>query len=299
VAIFDANNETWDPMFGEQIIPAVRPLDLSHRPWENGYNPPQGPDDPMEDHPYEFVYLATRDEPFSMTTFEKPGLKGQVSRSGHALILNEYGWLWLNRDGSPTELTKKLYPKLLGPNSTAAERLELNAYLLGGITEYWRAYRQYAGILHFVYLMSSDPMGYTADHFRDVAKLEFQPHFEQYMSQAFRPLGVYLSYWQPETDAGSSPDFWIMMVNDENRAATGTVTLRLETESGELVASRETRLDVAPLGQQTCRITLPMPNRNGRFLLKAVATPGDAAFHGPTVSLRKVNLVTPKAAKPQ
>jgi beta-galactosidase/beta-glucuronidase len=40
VVIWDANNETWDPMFGAQIIPAVRDLDLSQRPWENSYNPP-------------------------------------------------------------------------------------------------------------------------------------------------------------------------------------------------------------------------------------------------------------------
>ena len=36
------------------IIPAVRGLDLSNRPWENGYNLPAGPDDPVEDHPYLF-----------------------------------------------------------------------------------------------------------------------------------------------------------------------------------------------------------------------------------------------------
>ena len=63
----------------------------------------------------------------------------------------------------------------LGGNSTAEQRLALNAYLLAGLTEYWRAYRQYAGVLHFVYLTSSDPAGYTADHFRDVTKLELHP----------------------------------------------------------------------------------------------------------------------------
>jgi beta-galactosidase len=55
VAIWDANNETWDPMFGEKIIPAVRGLDLSNRAWENSYNPPAGPDDPVEDHPTSFT----------------------------------------------------------------------------------------------------------------------------------------------------------------------------------------------------------------------------------------------------
>ena len=200
VAIWDANNETWDPMFGEQIIPAVRGLDLSNRPWENSYNPPAGPDDPVEDHPYEFQRMADGGPEFSMTTFERPGGKSPAAPTGHAMILNEYGWLWLNRDGSPTELTKKLYPRLVGENATAEDRLSMYAYLLGGITEYWRAYRQYAGVLHFVYLMSSDPLGYTADHFRDIEKLELDPYFRDAMSNAFAPLGVYLSFWQPDIE---------------------------------------------------------------------------------------------------
>src|SRR6185369_6367843 len=157
-----------DPIFGEKIIPAVRHLDLSNRPWENSYNPPAGPDDPVEDHPYEFQRMADGGPEFSMTTLERPGGKSPAAPTGHATILNEYGWLWLNRDGSPTELTKKLYPRLVGENATAEDRLAMNAYLLGGITEYWRAYRHFAGVLHFVYLMSSDPLGYTADHFRDI-----------------------------------------------------------------------------------------------------------------------------------
>ena len=139
-----------------------------------------------------------------MTTFERPNGKAPISPTAHALILNEYGWTWLNRDGSPTELTKDLYPRLLPANATAEDRLALNAYLLGGITEFWRAYRQYAAVLHFVYLMSSDPLGYTADHFRDVEKLELEPHFRDYMSHAFAPLGVYLSFWQPETGGGQA-----------------------------------------------------------------------------------------------
>jgi hypothetical protein len=85
---------------------------------------------------------------FDMTSLERPGGISPGAPTGHALILNEYGWIWLNRDGSPTELTKKLYPRLLGEGATAQDRLALNAYLLAGITEYWRAYRQYAGVLH-------------------------------------------------------------------------------------------------------------------------------------------------------
>jgi hypothetical protein len=287
VAIWDANNETFDPMFGEKIIPAVRGLDLSNRPWENSYNPPAGPDDPVEDHPYEFYDMAQRDGPeFSMTTFEKPNGKAPGAPSGHALILNEYGWLWLNRDGSPTELTKDLYPRLLPANATAEDRLALNAYLLGGITEFWRAYRQYAAVLHFVYLMSSDRLGYTADHFRDVEKLELEPHFRDYLSQAFAPLGVYLSFWQAKLAAGKHT-FQVMLVNDEYQAATGSVTLSLQSTSRGEVARAEAPFEIGSLGQTTLYVDLEVPDTPGDFLLQAKA---DAGKEQPTLSRRRVTI---------
>jgi len=270
VAIWDANNETWDPAFGEKIIPAVRSLDLSNRPWENSYNPPQGPDDPVEDHPYEHQVMADGGPPFSMTTLENPGEKAPGAPSAHALILNEYGWLWLNRDGSPTELTKKLYPALLGNNSTPEERLALNAYLLAGLTEYWRAYRYYAGVLHFVYLTSSDPAGYTSDHFRDVRNLELHPEFRDYMSNAFAPVGVYLSFWQPSVETGSHDSLPVMLVNDEDRQVEGTLTLALESAKGERVISQKSSFKIAPLGQNTIYDDVQFPNTTGEFLLRAI-----------------------------
>jgi hypothetical protein len=289
VAIWDANNETQDPVFGEKVIPAVRGLDLSNRPWENSYNAPVGADDPVEDHPYEFNGMAKQGGPeFSMTTFEKPGLKGPGAPSGHALILNEYGWTWLNRDGSPTELTKHLYPRLLGPTATSAERLTLNGYLLGGITEYWRAYRQYAGVLHFVYLMSSDPLGYTADHFQNVEKLELEPHFKDYMSHAFAPLGVFLSFFQPSVTPGKRT-FQVMLVNDEYEPAAGKLTLSLE---GKQAAQTEAKFEVAPLGQTTLYVDLTVPDAPGDYLLVAKADNGKVS---PTLSRRKVAV---RAAEP-
>jgi hypothetical protein len=285
VGIWDANNETLDPIFGEKIIPAVRGLDLSNRSWENSYNPPAGADDPVEDHPYEFQAMSEKDgAAFRMTTFEHPSGKTPGAASGHALILNEYGWLWLNRDGSPTELTKDLYPRLLPAGATADDRLALNAYLLAGITEFWRAYREYAGVLHFVYLMSSDPAGYTSDHFRDVEKLELDPHFRDYMSQAFAPLGVYLSFFQPEVAPGKRT-FRVMLVNDEYQEASGTLTISLERKGAGEVARAQKPFTVGALGQTTFDIDLDLPNTPGDFLLQAKADRGKGQ---PTLSRRNV-----------
>ncbi len=291
VAIWDANNETWDPAFGEKIIPAVRGLDLSNRPWENSYNPPQGPDDPVEDHPYEHQVMADGGPRFDMTTLESSSSKAPGAASAHALILNEYGWLWLNRDGSPTELTKNLYPALLGNNSTPDQRLALNAYLLAGLTEYWRAYRQYAGVLHFVYLTASDPAGYTSDHFRDVQKLDLHSAFRDYMSNAFAPVGVYLSFWQPSVSASSVRSLQTMLVNDEDREIEGTLILLLEDSSGTRIATHSKTFKIAPLGQNTIYDDFKFPSTTGDFLLRAIIEYQEDGVTASTQSRRHVKIV--------
>ena len=114
--------------------------------------------------------------------------------SAHAAVINEYGWLWLNRDGTPTLLTENVYARLVGANATPEQRREWNAYLLGGLTEFWRAHRDFAGVQHLG-LTCSFP-GVHRDHWRDVGKLELEPNFADWV-RAFRPLGVYINFWQP------------------------------------------------------------------------------------------------------
>jgi hypothetical protein len=139
-------------------------------------------------------------------------------------------------------------------------------------------------VLHFVYLMSSDPLGYTADHFRDVEKLELEPHFRDYMSQAFAPLGVYLSFWQAKLAAGKHT-FQVMLVNDEYDPAAGNVTVSLQSASGGEVARAQAPFEVGALGQTTLYIDLEVPNTPGDFLLEAKA---DAGKGQPTLSRRRV-----------
>jgi hypothetical protein len=296
VVIWDANNESTAPEFDAQIIPAVRALDLSHRPWENSYNPPQGADDPVEDHTYPFYSTATSGTwKFHMTDLES--LAGMVPnpynfKTAHALIINEYGWLWLNRDGSPTLLTDKLYPMLLGSNSTPSERFAMQAYLLAGETEFWRAYRRYAGVLHFVYLTASDPHGFTSDNFQDVKTLTLEPHFADYMSQAFKPLGVYIAFWHPELDTGDTRNITVMMVNDSQLEKHGTLQLKFLGQDGGAATFTQTSFHLHALGAESYLLTIHTPDRAGKYTLEAVATASDDASD-PTLSRRWVTVVSP------
>ena len=286
VAIWDAQNETRSGVLAE-IIGAVRPLDLSNRPWENGYEQPVGPDDPVEDHPYLFSRLG---KGFEVTDLENmTGAKSTNSAhpTGHAVILNEYGWIWLNRDGSPTELTKDVYDRLAGANATPQQRLTRNAYYLGGLTEFWRAHRNFAGVLHFVYLTSSYPGAYTSDHFRNLERLELDPDFIDYVGEAFKPLGVYLNFWQPTLSPDADRRFAVMLVNDAPEIVRGQLALALVSADGREVAHSATPFEIAGLGQQTYLLNLHVPAHAGACVLRATAQSDGAKA---TVSRRKVTI---------
>jgi hypothetical protein len=292
VAIWDASNETrWD-FLRDKLVPAVRGLDLSGRPWENGYMQPLAPGDPYETHPYKFINHCFGKKPpfFQMTDLEQPLKPPAGWQAQHAAIINEYDWLWLHRDGTPSHLTRKVYENLLGPNSTPRQRFALNGYLLGGLTEFFRAQRQYAGVLYLAYLDGDLPHVFTCDNFRDVAALKLEPHFENYMREAFKPLGVYLDFWQPTLPAGAKRAYRITLVNDTHEPARGKVTLAWLRESGgAAVAQAEQPFEVAPVGRTSCEIELAAPAREGRYVLTAKAS-GLGKSSSPTLSRRQVTV---------
>jgi beta-galactosidase len=303
VVIWDANNETEDPIFHEKIIPAVRPLDLSNRPWENSYNLPAGPDDPVEDHPYLFNRgTMGPGKIFDMRELESMSgapRAGATKPHGRALILNEYGWLWLLRDGEPCVVSRRIYDTILGPQATPAERIELNHYYLAGLTEYWRAWRHYAGVMHFVWLTFCYPNAYTCDNFGDVVKLELHEPFKKYVREAFKPLGLYINFWQPSLKPEIERSFHVMMVNDYESPVTGNLALRLEDEHGTPVAALEQPFSNAPWGQQTLTFKMKMPAREGKYILKAIATPLSGPAMESTTSLRKLTLTSAVTPAPR
>jgi hypothetical protein len=296
VVIWDASNETRWEFLRQRLIPAIRNLDLSGRPWENGYEQPAAPGDPYEVHPYRFSGYAFGQPPyFQMTDLDQAAAQKPPGdwHARHAAIINEYDWLWLHRDGTPTVLTRKVYDMLLGPEAAPRERLALNAYLLAGLTEFWRAQRQHAGVLYLAYLDGDLPHAFTCDNFRDVARLEFDPEFADYAQQAFKPLGVYLDFWKPSLAAGTTGSYRVMFVNDTHEAAHGRIVLGWEPErGGQPLMHAEKSLDVSPLGQATCEIVLSSPVREGRHLLVARAF-WDGQPYSPTISRRKVQIDAP------
>lgn len=297
VVIWDASNETRWPALGERIIPAVRGLDLSNRPWENGYNGPQGPDDPVEDHPYQFSgHSFGAKTPFDMPDLEKmAGPRTPPKAAGsppHAAIINEYDWLWLHRDGTPTALTRKVYENLglTGPGVSAERRFEEYAYRLGGLSEFWRAYRNYAGLMYLAYLDGDLPTCFTCDNFRNVEKLEFEPRFEHYMSEAFKPLGVYVNFWQPTLPKGKPRAYNVVLVNDTQEKASGTVELAWVDSAGKPAGPRAERpFTIDPVGQASLEVEHAPPTTGGDYVLTCKAF-WEGKPWSPTIARRKVRV---------
>ena len=154
VVIWDAQNETPKQDITGNALSAVRELDLSRRPWDNGWEHPQAPTDVYEAHPYRYDNPKFHTRDFARMS-PKPGDPGcdpgnPVANSGdNPIIINEYDCLFLNRDGTPTTASAPIYARLLPLHPTVEQLRETYARLLAGETEFWRCGRKVAGIMHF------------------------------------------------------------------------------------------------------------------------------------------------------
>ncbi len=280
LVIWDASNETTSSETGP-AIQKVRGLDLSNRPWNNSDMPPLAPGDVFESHPYHF-----KDANFKLRDLASASLIPEGDESPidgrHAVIINEYGWLWLNRDGTPTTLTQELYSKLLGPKSTTSERRRLYARYLAAETEFWRCHRKVAGVMHFTALAYARPDGQTSDHWIDVENLRWEPEFYRYVRDAFAPAGLMIDAWADEYPAGRKREFPVLMINDVDDSWTGTVRFRLLRDGKPLVEETQ-RAEIPAFGSQRQVFALKIPDQSGSYQVEASLVQPDRE---PVCSLR-------------
>jgi hypothetical protein len=290
VVIWDAQNESVTDQTGKAIV-AVRHLDLSNRPWDNGWAAPQSQEDCIETHPYLFSKLWNEywadDRKFALSdlanTSTLPPVRKEQENARLPIIINEYGWLWLNRDGSTTCLTGSVYEKLLGPNSTVAARRLLYARYLAALTEFWRSGRECADVLHFCglgYSRAGDKPrpegGATSDHFVDLENLTFEPNFDRYVRDAFSPVGLMINFWAEQIDAGSQQKFEIVLINDLPAPFEGPVRLAVERD-GKAVVEESKDCQVDGFGRIVMTFDIEIPEQEGQYQLVAELTQRDGA----------------------
>ncbi|MBN2269628.1 MAG: hypothetical protein JXN61_03385 [Sedimentisphaerales bacterium] len=300
VVIWDGQNESVTVETGK-AIGAVRRLDISNRPWENGWAEPQNPTDFVEAHPYLFIKGWQGKESFRLSEMAKvpgaPYLRDAQKKLGVPVVINEYGWLWLTREGEPTCLTENVYKSLLGADSTIEQRRELYAKYLAALTEFWRVHRECAGVLHFCGLTYSRPGdkprpegGATSDHFIDLKKLKFEPNFENYVRDAFAPVGLMVDFWDEEVAPLARRQIKVFVINDLYEDWEGTVELRIVR--GKKVVSKESKpCTVGGLGREILTFEAKFPAEIGKYRLEAQLV--SKAGKGPT-SFREFEVVASK-----
>jgi len=305
VVIWDAQNETVLAETGK-AIGMVRQLDLSGRPWENGYSAPDSPGDLVESHPYMFNHsnqhtfcirppwdedapevseqlpeggwlkneLSISPELFGDANNKDPDEGGE--RYPNAYLVNEYGWIWLYRDGSPAWAASevwKAYPGL----DTPEKRFEWRARVIAAKTEYWRSRREIAGVHHFCALTCDRPQdikSQVSDDWLDVPGLIMQPIFEKYVKPAFAPVGIMIEKWDDSYLAGALLKVPVVMYNDLYSDWKGEVNFRIMREDEEILSlKREVR--VKSLGLERLEFDLELPVRSGSYEMIAAFTLGE------------------------
>ena len=282
IIIWDSINENWNTYVGTQLIPELKKLDPT-RIWDAGYMTAEEMvlDEMDEPHPYMTPgwmpnlaeYVEKNPYPLG-DLFWWPERWHTTLESSAAQIANEYGWVWLWRDGSPSHLTKGFYSYYLDEKQTAQARREMQAYWLQCQTEWLRARRDFAGILAFCYL--SDNLGFTGDWWvGDVAELNPSPTL-LWFKHCFAPTGVYINLRDQRYikigkpyEPRSQLSFNLVGVTDEQRIVSGTVTLALLDSDGGGVWEGRIDVKIRPNENTYVPVCFDLPDRAGGYVVTA------------------------------
>lgn len=283
IVIWDAINENWDSYIGNTLIPELKKLDPT-RIWDAGYmtSDQMGTNDEMDEpHPYRALTLMHSSElneyfknnPYSLGALHENWVGfSSILDAGVPQLVNEYGWIWLWRDGRPSKLTLNNYNYYLGENATPAQCRELQAYWLQLETEWLRSERSVGGILAFCHLTNN--YGFTGDWFiNDIKDLEPSPAFH-WFKHCFAPSAVFIDLADhrytkhlPSLDPGSDLVFNLVGVNDLSKESSGKVFLKLLDEKGNIVLSQEKSIVIEPFGKRLQPCLLKLPTKAGGYLL--------------------------------
>lgn len=277
VVIWDAQNESVTGITGEAIN-LVRQYDLSNRPWDNGWAIPVSERDAIEAHIYLFGLLKHPSEKkgYLKKLFGEVRVPQCFSPSPDGIpyrnpvILNEYGWAWLNRDGTPTTLTDRIYSTFFPEADTPDKRFEVYAKNLSIKTEYWRAHRKVAAVMHFCglgYSRSGEPRGQTSDNFIDIQNLIYEPHFYKYMKSAFSPICIMADFWEQTVSQGQRLDVPVHLINDTYEMIEDSLRFTMFRDN-DAVVKKSVPFVLDGLQKKILKIEVMVPAEKGIYHLE-------------------------------
>lgn len=280
IAIWDGINENTDLFIGNTLIPELKKLDPT-RIWDAGYMREglMKSDEMDEPHPYEGRIIRYK-EGSERTTYPlgdlnyKPQALRMIQDANVPQLVNEYGWIWLWRNGLPSKLTVDVYNYYLGANSTPAQNREFQAYDLQLETEWLRSEPGIAGVLAFCYLTNN--YGYTGDWFTgNIKDLNPSPALN-WLTNAFAPSAVFINLTDERYVKKAIPhqpgkilSFKLVKINDFPSSVPGKVTLRILDSEGKTVSEKRISCNLAALDRSSFQAEITLPDKKGGYLLLA------------------------------
>jgi hypothetical protein len=241
-------------------------------------------DEMDEPHPYQgpMPWVSIPDfekNPYPLGDLNfKPQNIRSIDESGAAQLINEYGWIWLWRNGMPSKLTIDVYKYYLGEHSTPAQNFDFQAYWMQLETEWLRSNPNAAGVLAFCYLANN--YGYTGDWFTGhIRDLQPSPTLE-WFRHAFAPAATFINltderytkHLQPHP-AGSTFLFNLVSINQLNKTVSGTVRIQLIGQKGEVLTRQELKVQLDSFVRKEIPVSLILPAVPGGYVLVAEFTP--------------------------
>jgi len=285
IAIWDAINENTDNYIGNSLIPELKKLDNT-RIWDAGYmtSDQMGQDEMDEPHPYQGPMPWTNitefnKDPYPLGNLDfKPGALRDIQESSSAQLVNEYGWIWLWRNGKPSKLTVGVYDYYLGKNSTPEQNWELQAYWMQLETEWLRSEPSIAGVLAFCYLANN--YGYTGDWFSGNIK-DLKPTLTlDWFQHAFASAATFINLTDERYTKfieshkpGSSLLFNLAGINNVGSTVSGNVKVRLIDNTGKYVAEQTLSVKLQSFLRTDIPVSLKLPSQAGGYVLVAEFTP--------------------------
>lgn len=284
IAIWDAINENWDDYIGNTLIPELKKLDPT-RVWDAGYmtGDKMALDEMDEPHPYEGRIYDK--EPGSKNNFyalgnldHKPEAIKDIQGSSSAQLVNEYGWIWLWRDGTPSKLTVDVYEYYLGKNSTPQQNWELQAYWMQLETEWLRSEPSVAGVLAFCYLANN--YGYTGDWFAGNIKDLKPTSTLDWFQHAFAPAATFINLtderytkFLPAHKTASPFLFNLAGINNFSKEVSGEVTIKLIDHTGKTATEQQVPVKLPSWIRKDIPVSINLPAQPGGYVLVAAFTP--------------------------
>ncbi|MFH0757949.1 MAG: sugar-binding domain-containing protein [Bacteroidota bacterium] len=284
IAIWDAINENWDDYIGNTLIPKLKKLDPT-RVWDAGYmsGDQMGLDEMDEPHPYQGRITtlqpgSTKDfYPLGNLDF-KPQILQNIQESSSAQLVNEYGWIWLWRNGMPSKLTVEVFEYYLGKNSTPEQNWNLQAYWMQLETEWLRSEPSIAGVLAFCYLTNN--YGYTGDWFTGNIK-DLKPTITlDWLQHAFAPAATFINLtderytkFKEPHQPGSNLLFNLTGINNNASTVSGTVKLKLLDSEGNSFSEQSVSVELPSYLRTDIPVSMALPAQAGGYLLLAEFTP--------------------------